>query len=82
MERNSDNLCVSPASASWALSMAAGGARSATATQLYKALGFDTPERETVNLYQQKYIARLASLNDKKTTAIFPRNFGLGCAIR
>ena len=68
MERNSDNLCVSPASASWALSMAAGGARSATATQLYKALGFDTPERETVNLYQQKYIARLASLNDKKTT--------------
>ena len=48
IERKNDNMCVSPASASWALSMAATGARSTTATQLYKALGFDTPDAEAI----------------------------------
>ncbi len=66
--KGSDNLCISPASASWALSMAADGARSATASQLYKALGFDAADRDAINAYQQKNIARLTSLNDKKTT--------------
>ena len=63
-----DNMCVSPASASWALSMAATGARSTTATQFYKALGFDSPDAEAINSYQQKAIARLAMHNDEKTT--------------
>ena len=67
-EKGKDNICVSPASASWALSMAASGAGSGTAVQLYKALGFDVADAETVNRYQQSTIARLNKHGDDRTT--------------
>ena len=68
MEKRSDNFCISPASASWALSMAATGARSATAAELYSAMGFDTPDADAIGNYQQKVIARLAMHGDRQTT--------------
>lgn len=62
-EKGSDNFCISPVSASWALSMAANGASGITAAQMYAALGFKGVTTDTINLFQQKSVCRLATLD-------------------
>ena len=67
-EKGNDNFCLSPLSASWALSMAANGAEGKTREQIYSALGFSCNDAEKINNYQQKMINRLATLDPQKVT--------------
>lgn len=67
-ERTTDNFCVSPLSASLALSMAANGASGATREQMFAALGFSDSDAERINAYQQKTIARLSTLDSQRVT--------------
>ena len=67
-ERSNDNFCLSPISASWALSMALNGADGETRRQMYATLGFTGSDAEKINAYQQKIIARLGSLDPEKVT--------------
>ena len=67
-EKGNDNYCLSPLSASWALSMAANGASGATRDQMYATLGFSANDAEKINAYQQKTIKRLSSLDPKRVT--------------
>ena len=67
-EKGNDNFCLSPFSASWALSMAANGASGATREQMYTTLGFSGNDADKINAYQQKTIARLSSLDADKVT--------------
>lgn len=67
-EKGNDNYCLSPLSASWALSMAANGASGATRDQMYATLGFSANDAEKINAYQQKTIKRLSSLDLKRVT--------------
>lgn len=67
-EKGCDNFCLSPLSASWALSMAANGADGATREQIYTTLGFSGSDAEKINTYQQKTIARLSTLDPGKVT--------------
>lgn len=62
-EAGNDNFCVSPISASWALSMAANGASGITAGELYGTLGFTGITTDSINLYQQKSANRLTTLD-------------------
>ena len=66
---NKENFCISPASAQWALSMTACGARGNTAKQMYSVLGYPdaTVERTAFNCLQQENIERL---NNSEETAI------------
>lgn len=67
-EKAGDNFCVSPLSASLALSMAANGASGATREQMYATLGFSGSDAEKINAYQQKTIARLGTLDSQRVT--------------
>lgn len=65
-EKNNDNLCISPMSASWALAMAANGAGEATAAEIYSALGFaGNLNADSINVYLQKCGQRLATLDER-----------------
>lgn len=67
-EKGNDNFCLSPLSASLALSMTANGASGATREQMYATLGFTGAEAEKINAYQQKTIARLSTLDPERVT--------------
>ena len=67
-EKNNENFCFSPLSASWALSMAANGADGTTREQMYETLGFSCNDAEKINAFQQKIIKRLAILDPEKVT--------------
>ena len=67
-EKGNDNFCLSPLSASWALSMAANGAEGTTREQMYATLGFPGNDAEKINAYQQKIIKRLSALDPERVT--------------
>ena len=67
-EKGNDNFCLSPMSASWALSMAANGADGATREQMYATLGFPMNDAEKINACQQKLIKRLSALDPERVT--------------
>ena len=67
-EKGNDNFCLSPLSASWALSMAANGAEGTTREQMYATLGFPGNDAEKINAYQQKIIKRLNTLDPERVT--------------
>ena len=67
-EKGNDNFCLSPLSASWALSMAANGAEGTTREQMYATLGFPGNDAEKINAYQQKIIKRLSTLDPERVT--------------
>ena len=62
-EKNSDNFCISPMSASWALAMAANGAGTA---EIYATLGFTDMDADSINVYFQKCINRLSTLDPER----------------
>lgn len=65
-EKNSENFCISPMSASWALAMAANGAGKATAKEIYATLGFTDMDADSINVYLQKCINRLSTLDPER----------------
>ena len=67
-EKGNDNFCLSPLSASWALSMAANGAAGTTREQMYATLGFTNSDAAKINAYQQKIIKRLSTLDPERVT--------------
>ena len=67
-EKGNDNFCLSPLSASWALSMAANGAEGTTREQMYATLGFPGNDAKKINAYQQKIIKRLSALDPERVT--------------
>ena len=67
-EKGNDNFCLSPLSASWALSMAANGAEGTTREQMYATLGFTNSDAAKINAYQQKIIKRLSTLDPERVT--------------
>lgn len=67
-EKGNDSFCLSPLSASWALSMAANGASGATRNQMYATLGFSADDAEKINTHQQKTIKRLSNLDPERVT--------------
>lgn len=66
-----ENLCISPASAMWALAMTANGAEGNTARQMYAALGYPTAakERTAFNTLQKSSI-ETAENNEKAVVNI------------
>lgn len=69
-EKGTANYCISPLSASWALSMAANGAQGETRKQLFGALGFGKSTVGSINLYQKQLIARLLTADSLTTLGI------------
>ena len=67
-EKDGDNFCVSPLSASLALSMAANGAEGTTREQMYATLGFSDTDVEKINAHQKKTIGRLNTLDPERVT--------------
>ncbi|MBR2607038.1 MAG: serpin family protein [Bacteroidaceae bacterium] len=67
-EKDGDNFCVSPLSASLALSMAANGAEGTTREQMYTTLGFSDTDVEKINAHQKKTIGRLSTLDPERVT--------------
>lgn len=63
-----DNICISPSSAGWALAMTANGARGNTAEQIYGALGYagGEEERAAFNALQKKNIEELVGSEEAK----------------
>lgn len=66
-----ENLCISPASAMWALAMTANGAEGNTAKQMYAALGYPTAakQRAAFNTLQKSSI-ETAENNEKAVVNI------------
>lgn len=67
-EKGNDNFCLSPLSASLALSMTANGASATTREQMYTTLGFTDNDAEKINAYQQRTINRLTTLDPQRVT--------------
>ena len=68
---NEENLCISPASAMWAMAMTANGAEGNTAKQMYTALGYPTAakQRAAFNALQKSSI-ETAEENEKAVVNI------------
>lgn len=65
-----DNIMLSPISLSTALAMTANGANGATKSAMYKALGLEGMDEQTVNAYYEKLIAGLPYVDPTATLDI------------
>lgn len=62
--KSSENIFLSPLSASMVLSMTASGAEGSTLQEMQKALGYGNMDQDQVNSYYQTLISSLGKLND------------------
>ncbi|MBR5475494.1 MAG: serpin family protein [Bacteroidaceae bacterium] len=62
------NVCISPASAGWALSMVANGADGNTLTEILSTLGIEDGTIEALNQQQQWALENIPSYNSKNST--------------
>ena len=65
-----DNICISPASANWALSMVANGADGNTLHEIIATLGLDNTDIATLNRFQQEMCETIARDNQESTLSI------------
>ena len=67
-EDSRENICISPASAAWALSMVANGAEANTLTELLNTLGIEDGSIEALNQAQQYALENLSAGNNERST--------------
>ena len=65
-----DNICISPASAGWALSMVANGADGNTLDEIIATLGLDDTDIATLNRFQQAMCETIATDDEESTLSI------------